>query len=101
MDPGDGISPRLSSIANQFDPKSVYIPADYDAKLSQALIERDSQKRQTEYQEVMKTIYDQYCLVIPIYIQPNLLAYNPQVQDLDYLKFASRTWNPAKAWLSK
>jgi peptide/nickel transport system substrate-binding protein len=100
-DPGAILRSNLSSTATTYTPRSVYIPDDYNSKLLQADQERDSQKRQDMFKELSKTITDQYCLAIPVYVIAGVTIYTSEIHDLDLNKYSSREWLPENVWLSK
>jgi peptide/nickel transport system substrate-binding protein len=99
-DPGAALSVYLSSKATRYDPKSIYIPADYDAKLSEALVETNTEKRKLEFQELSKMIIDQYCLYTPFYLANMCLVSSPKVHGFDLLTYSGHDWRPERAWLS-
>jgi ABC-type transport system substrate-binding protein len=101
MDPIVALRSRLSSEAQRFDPKSIYRPPEFDSKLNQAAIELDPNKRKTLILELSKMIIDDYCMVIPIKAESNILVNSNKVQGLTINKIAYNEWLPQQAWLSK
>lgn len=81
--------------------RDIAFPADYEAKLSQALSELDLQKRTALSQELMTLIVDKYCMVIPIFLNSGITAQSVEVHDLDILSLSPAEWHPEKAWLGK
>jgi len=101
FDPATPLTSRLSSKGTRYDLKSINIPADYDAELFQAAVERDTGKRAAMYQNLMKMIIDKYFMAVPIYIGNSLVAYSSTVHDLGMNESASHVWFPENIWLSK
>jgi peptide/nickel transport system substrate-binding protein len=101
FDPGGAIPLVLSSKSTRYSPKSMYIPADFETILNQAIIEPDTAKRTTMFQNVTKMIIDNYCLANPIYMMCNGAAIAPSVNDLDVFTFAAQEWHPELAWMNK
>jgi peptide/nickel transport system substrate-binding protein len=101
FDVGASLMRNLSSSASEYSPKSLYIPDDYTVKLTQASAERDPDKRKAQFQELSKIVTDQYCLVIPIYVDRQSSAQTQQVHDFQIHKYSANDWRPEKAWLSK
>ncbi len=97
------LGPRLlSALSSQGkDYKSILVPADYDAKLFQALSEPDQTKRGALYQELEKMIIDTYCLAIPCYVNATFAATNFQVHDFTFNNYGQSIWEPENVWLSK
>jgi peptide/nickel transport system substrate-binding protein len=101
-DPGTQLKICLSSKGSSYDPKSLFIPADYDSLLTQANAERDSQKRVTMFQQLEKMIIDQYCLAVPVYVSAVFSIASPVVQGSDYDSYdGGNAWTPENIWLSK
>jgi peptide/nickel transport system substrate-binding protein len=102
FDAGLGLSAFLSSHTTRLgNPKIVYIPADYDAKLEVARIERDPTKRQELFKQLSKMIIDQYCMCTPLYIEVGIAAYSNKVHDFYINKYAGADYAPEDIWLSK
>jgi peptide/nickel transport system substrate-binding protein len=102
MDPGQALGSSLSSWANRYSPKSMYIPADYEAKLTQAITEPDFEKRKPLFQELMKIITDQYCLADAIYITSSLAIIDKStVHNFDLWQYSAKDYHLEKTWLSK
>ena len=99
FDPGSALTGFLSNNAFMFDPNSVYIPPDYQAKLDQVVIEHDVQKRQALLQELSKMIIDEYCLVTPIFDLYLNAASSLDVQDFSLYDYAPHDWSPENVWL--
>jgi peptide/nickel transport system substrate-binding protein len=101
-DPGTQLRISLSSKGSNYDPKSLYIPTDYDSLLTQANGERDSQKRIAMFQQLEKIIIDQYCLAVPVYVSAVFSVSSPVVQGSDYDSYdGGNAWTPENIWLSK
>jgi len=98
-DPGTRLRTNISSKGTEF--KSILVPADYDAKLFQAIVEPDQAKRTILYQDLEKMIIDNYCLAIPCYVVGVLTATNLQLHDFNFNNYGPAIWNPENAWLSK
>ena len=96
-DPVTSLINDLSSKSVTLDTKSLYLPADYEAKLDPAKVEQDLEKREAMIQELHKILIDDYCAVIPILVSANIMASNSKVHDFDLYT----DWQPEKAWLSK
>lgn len=96
---GSKLIPAISSKGTDY--KSILVPADYDAKLSQAIVEPDQAKRTALYQELEKMIIDTYCLAFPCYVITTLTASNLQVHDFNFNNYGQGIWNPEDVWLSK
>lgn len=104
-DPGTIVKPRFSKSSPTMDPKSIYTPDDYNAKLDQALAELDDQKRAAIYQDAFKEVSDQ-CLLMPIWVTAGLSAMTSNVRDKypELVKLGrvfGREWSPQYIWLSK
>ena len=80
---------------------SIIHPVDYEAKLDQALVENDFDKRKTLFYEMMKLVIDEYCMMNPIYLSNSICAKAPEVHDLRMYEYWVNQWTPADAWLSK
>jgi peptide/nickel transport system substrate-binding protein len=101
-DPGSTLRTNLSSASTMYDPKSVYIPSDYDSKLALANGERDVAKRAAMFQELNKMIIDQYCLASTVYISTSIYVYSSAVRDCDFAAYSgAAAWSPENIWLSK
>ena len=74
---------RLSTKSSLFPSTTVYIPADYDAKVFAINSEHDAAKRKAMLWEVGKMAIDTYELVIPIQVEMGVSAYSNQVMDCD------------------
>jgi peptide/nickel transport system substrate-binding protein len=98
-DPARALLSNLSSKRMQY--ASVALPADYDAALLAASTEPDAAKRKTQFQNVMKMIIDQYCMVIPIYRARFVGVSSAQVHDFSLNNIAPGVWHPETVWLSK
>jgi peptide/nickel transport system substrate-binding protein len=102
VDKGYSIEATMSNRSQFYPSSSIYIPADYDAKLVEANRETDQQKRAAMLQDLMKMITDQYCIGAPIYVNFGLAAVkSPEVHNLDMNILAAHIWHPADSWLSK
>jgi peptide/nickel transport system substrate-binding protein len=98
-DPSGRLQTPLSSKRTRY--VSVTVPSDYDKLLLSATVNPDATKRQTEFQTLMKMITDQYCLVIPIYVEWAIGVTRPQVHDFTLNAIAPGIWHPESVWLSK
>jgi ABC-type transport system substrate-binding protein len=96
---GSRLIPAISSKGTDY--KSILVPADFDAKLSQAISEPDKAKRAVLYQELEKMIIDSYCLAMPCYVNATFAATNLQVRDFNFNNYGQAIWNPENVWLSK
>jgi peptide/nickel transport system substrate-binding protein len=92
---------RLSSKNNIYPPTTVYIPADYDAKVQTLKTERDDAKRKALLQEVGKMAVDTYCLVVPVQVEMGISAVSTQVKDSEMYKTYAMFYRSENIWLSK
>ena len=92
---------RLSIKARTFPSSTVYIPADYDAKLLAINSERDPKKRLALLREVEKIVIDDYCLAVPVQVEQAISVHSMQVHDCNAYKYYGMNWHPADVWLSK
>jgi peptide/nickel transport system substrate-binding protein len=99
MDPGQSMRSSLSTKGSQN--ASILFPADYEAKLNQAQIEIDNQKRATILQGLAKMMVDDYCMVNFSYLNFSINARDPQVHDTELLSPHIQQWTPEDTWLSK
>jgi peptide/nickel transport system substrate-binding protein len=90
----------LTSKATLFDPKSVGIPADYDAKFFEAAAEFDIANCYEKFRQLQKMIVDDYCMVVPIMAHYNFNAESINAH-LDMSEYGMFEWLPSDAWLSK
>jgi ABC-type transport system substrate-binding protein len=97
----DPFKSRMTSVASGYDPKSLCIPADYNAKYQQASTEPDFNKRVAYYQEFLKMATDQYCVATPIMINYYFKAVTSKVHGCDMFDYGINEWRPDKMWLSK
>jgi peptide/nickel transport system substrate-binding protein len=100
-DPAQQLWGMFSSQATSITPKSVGIPADYDAKLLAVLGERDDTKYRTTVQGLFKDLTDSYCLVLPIFFQNSMMISYNYVHDFNWAVYANAQWEPTKVWMSK
>ena len=84
-----------------FDPKSLWIPNDYNALYEQAVAEPDPVKATALFQKCSKMVIDDYCVSIPIMQPFGQRATTKDVRDLDLRVYAMSEWLPENAWLSK
>jgi peptide/nickel transport system substrate-binding protein len=98
-DLGSRLISALSSKGTDY--KSIFVPADYDAKLLQAVVEPNDAKRAALYQELEKMIIDTYCLAIPCYVNATFAATNLQVRDFTFNNYGQGIWEPENVWISK
>ena len=89
----------LSNQSFMFNPESIYIPPDYQAKLDLAIAEHDTQKRDAQLKELSKMIIDEYCLAIPIFQLYMSAASSKEVQDFSLYDYAPHDWSPENVWL--
>jgi len=101
LNPAQAYRSSLNSKASSWDPKSIWIPEDYDAKYWQMAAEPDPEKVRVMSQALSKIVTDDYCLAFPIYIEHGIFAYSPNVRDMDMYRYATSEWLPENAWLSK
>jgi ABC-type transport system substrate-binding protein len=101
FDTGKALSMFFSSKMARYDSKSVYFPDEYNSMLEMAKKERDPQKREALFRDLMKLITDDYCLAFPIYVLSRPTVHSNIVHDLDLSSFSPHDWNPEKAWISK
>jgi peptide/nickel transport system substrate-binding protein len=99
-DPGQQLTSRLATQSPYYPSHTVYIPTDYDTKLSQANAELDAAKRKTLLQGLVKMIIDDYCLVIPICGSNQITVATTEVHDFDMYQYG-QWWIPYKTWLGK
>jgi peptide/nickel transport system substrate-binding protein len=92
---------RLSKKAVLYPSSTVYIPADYDAKVQVINTERDDAKRKALLQEVSKMAIDTYCLVIPVQVEMGISAFSIQVKDCEMYKTYAMFYRSENIWLSK
>jgi ABC-type transport system substrate-binding protein len=92
---------RLSIKARTFPSSTVYIPADYDAKLLAINSERDAKKRLALLREVEKIVIDGYCLAVPVQVEQAISVHSMQVHDCNAYQYYGMNWHPANVWLSK
>ena len=99
-DPALYFRSNLTSTASNYDPKSILIPADYDAKFFQAAAEPDTAKCFQMFQQLQKMITDDYCMVTPIMAHYSFNAEVPNAH-LDISRYGMFEWLPSDAWLGK
>jgi len=97
--PLNTISKNISARANNFT--SVLHPTDIEDKLNQAFAEPDQDKMAKMVQEIQKMIFDDYCLINPIYISTSIVAEYPYVQDVQIYEPFGSDWRPYNGWLNK
>jgi ABC-type transport system substrate-binding protein len=95
------IRDRLSTKGSMFPSTTVYIPADYDAKLLAVNQERDDAKRLALLKDVDKMAIDTYCLTIPVQVEVGISAYSNLVKDCDAYKNYAMAYHPENIWISK
>jgi peptide/nickel transport system substrate-binding protein len=66
LDPSAQLTPYLTKDASRYDPKSILIPDDYQAKFVAACSEPDPVKSTQMFKDLRKIITDDYCIVMPI-----------------------------------
>ena len=66
---------RLSTKSSMYPSTTVYIPADYDAKVFLINSEHDANKRLAMLMDVGKMAIDTYELVIPVQVEMGISAY--------------------------
>jgi peptide/nickel transport system substrate-binding protein len=102
IDLGRTLTTYLSNQSSRYDPKSLGRSADYDTLLSQAVVELDPNKRSPMIQKLHKMVIDDYCMVVPVYVNNNIVVSYPKVHDLTLNTYGGpQDWQPAKVWLSK
>lgn len=79
---------------------SLIAPADYDAKLQQALSEPNLEAKKKYMQEFMKLAIDKYAQVLPLYVSTNIIAHSKKLNNAAFNQINSEWWAPADAWLS-
>jgi hypothetical protein len=99
--PSGQLKAFMSSQAFLYNPNSLWIPPEYDAKFQAGAVEPDFEKSRAIFQELRKIITDDYCMAIPILICYDFLAKTQDVQDMDLFEYAMAEWLPENAWLSK
>ncbi len=92
---------RLSSKATVYPSTTVYIPADYDAKVFMINTERDDAKRKALLQEVSKMAIDTYCLLIPVQVEMGISATSIQVKDSEMYKTYAMSYRSENIWISR
>ncbi len=98
-DMGIALSTRLSTRAPQY--VSVIHPADYEARLSEALVEPDLKKRKAIFQDLMQLIVDKHCMVTTTHVGYSIIAKTRQVRDIRFLEYWFHQWTPEDGWLSR
>jgi peptide/nickel transport system substrate-binding protein len=99
-DPAQAITRNFTN--NPFQYPSVSIPADFENKLNAAVVERNYDSRKTQFREISKSIIDQYCMAVPIYVGCQITGFDSsKVHDLDKTTYIPHIWHPENAWLSK
>lgn len=101
IDAATSVSTKMCSKATHYDPKSVLIPADFDAKYWVAAAEPDPAKARVLFQEIAKMAIDDYCIATPFYVGYNFVATTPKVHNYDWGTYGVNEWRPENAWLSK
>jgi ABC-type transport system substrate-binding protein len=102
LDKGYSMTATMSQHSQFYPSTSIYIPDEYDAKLTEVNQEVDQEKRADMIRDLMKMIVDEYCIAAPVYVNFGLAAVkSPEVQGLDMNILAAHIWHPADAWLSK
>ena len=92
---------RLSTKSSMYPSTTVYIPADYDAKVFLINSEHDANKRLAMLMDVGKMAIDTYELVIPVQVEMGISAYSNQVKDCDAYKTYAMAYHAENIWLSK
>ena len=92
---------RLSSKNTLYPPSTLFIPADYDAKVLPINTERDDAKRKAMLQDVSKMAIDTYCLVVPVQVEMGISAVSNQVKDSEMYKTYAMFYRSENIWLSK
>jgi len=101
IDPVTSITGRWTSKASIVNPKCLYLPADYEAKVWQASSEPDTEKFGAIMKQVSKMMVDDYCIASPMWLRNSILAKYHQVHDFDLDSYGINEWRPERAWLSK
>jgi peptide/nickel transport system substrate-binding protein len=92
---------RLSLNATIFTSKTVYIPADYNAKLLEVKTIKDDNARLTALRDVDKMAIDTYLLTIPTQVETSVAAVSTQVKDSDLWVYYAMSYHAENIWLSK
>jgi peptide/nickel transport system substrate-binding protein len=98
-DPTKALRDYLSSKSASYP--SIIRPADYEAKLSKAIIEADFEKRKALTQEAVKMVVEDYCLANFILLDPRVHARYSSVHDLRFCEIWYHLSTPEDAWLGE
>jgi peptide/nickel transport system substrate-binding protein len=80
---------------------SMMIPDDVEAMRLQALSADTVAQMDTICKEINRLLIDQYCVLIPIYVSPNIAAKVKWLHDDRIDDTWQEQWNPQDAWLEK
>jgi peptide/nickel transport system substrate-binding protein len=100
-----GYSP-LNTLRRNFSARgdnymSIYHNDAIETKLTQAFIEPDQNKMVSLVKDAQKLMFDDYCVVTPIYSRQSINAQAPSLHDIRMYEPWSSKWTPWDAWLSK
>jgi peptide/nickel transport system substrate-binding protein len=98
-EPATTITSSLSKTMNQY--KNIDIPADYQAKVEQAVKELDQQKRVALFQELSVMITDKYCMIFPLFYGVGISAFDGNKVHDWMTEFQTIYWRAENTWLSK
>jgi peptide/nickel transport system substrate-binding protein len=101
IDPGTSVRSKMCSKSTHYDPKSVFIPAEFDAKFWLAVAEPDPVKKKASFLELGRQAVDDYAIGVPIYMMYGFSATAQGVHDFDLGAYGVNEWRPENAWLSK
>ena len=98
-DPTKALMDYLSSKSPSYP--SIIRPADYEAKLSKAIIEPDLDKRKVMTREAIKMAVDDHCLVSFILLEPRVHTKHPSLHDIRFCEIWYHLSTPEDAWLGE
>jgi peptide/nickel transport system substrate-binding protein len=77
------------------------LPDEIEELTLKALNRATAEERWKDTQEINRLIIDKYCLVHPMFIDPNICALVPELHDDRIFDPWKEVWRPADAWLEK
>jgi len=80
---------------------SIAIPDAYDTLFNTMLVENDMAKRAVYYQQLNKMAIDDYCMVIPLYVNIGDNMLEPNTHDFNFWNVTTFEFLPEIAWISK
>jgi peptide/nickel transport system substrate-binding protein len=80
---------------------SIAIPDAYNTLFNTMIPENDLAKRITLYQQLNKMAVDEYCMVIPLYVNVGDNMLTPNTKDFNFWNITTFEFLPEIAWISK